>query len=248
MTPIPEHIRVAGYWRERKLTAREFIDACYAFLCRLGSVSESLSERCTVVDGDLVKLPSTLPSFEESMLKWMQDPNYVYTNPDSSVRSLTFDSTLPQGFTMSFSDCNPKATSENAFSILVRAGAHGHPNASGSAVIQVPPLHAAMIADARFARTSLQIMIDAWQPEFASVFSNELLSVLDPARKNPRPFGPLMYFAKIDPAALIGICGRVEPTSSGGTIVQIDAPLPWVQSAALFQSCFEALSRAGYLK
>lgn len=247
MTTGTEHISVGAYWQDRKYTARQFIEACHRFLSELKGISPLFSNRCITTERQLVPISDDLPSFSQAMSRSLADPDYVYTNPDKSVRSFTMDSTLPQGFVAAFSDCDINATEESAISIFVRAGAHGHANATGSAFFTLPPRDALMNDSAQ--RTAiLNLMIRVWSPEFATITSKELLKVLDPERKNSRPFGAMMYFDDPHVEALVSNTPHVvlvQPQGAAGTIIVINAPLPWAKSADMFKPCFEKLSRAG---
>ena len=243
-----EHGVVGAYWRDRKLTAREFIHSCFAFLSELKTISKSFSNRCIVVRQQCVPLPDDFQSFERAMAEYLTDPENVYANPDTSTDSFTLDSTLLQGFVASFSDPNPNATSESAISIFAAAGAHGHPNATGSAVIKLPPRYASLVADSNLSRALLNVMVDTWRSEFVSIFSRELIRVLDPKRVHKRPFGVLMYFTDDEPASAIGDTADIEVRDSGGIVVTIPVSQPWAAGADVCRPCFDRLASAGFLE
>jgi hypothetical protein len=249
MTTITEHIVAGAYWRERVLTAGEFIDSCYRFISELAKVSSSFSNRCTVADHEILVLPHDLPSFREILSKSLADPDYVYKNPDPSVDSFTLNSTLPQGFVAAFSECDPQATQESAVTILVRAGAHGHLNATGSAFLTLPPHQAGLAYDTVKRDELMEVMLRVWSPEYASISSKELIRVLDPERTNGRSFGALMYFEDQIVETVVADTPhvRVLPRPAAGKAIAIDAPAPWVNSVEKFRPCFEKLKNAGQL-
>lgn len=249
MTNTGEHITVGAYWRNRVFTAGGFTDACYRFLTELEKVSSLFSNRCTVAGDELLTLPRDLQSFRQILARALADPDYVYTNPDKSVRSFTLDSTLPQGFVAAFSDCNPQATEGAAVSILVRGGAHGYPQATGSAFIVLPPPDAGLAYDEARRKQLIEVMIRVWSPEYASISSKELLSVLDSNRKSWRPFGALMYFDPRIPEHLIADTPHVSvlPQQGAATMIAIDASALWVDSVDKFRPAFEKFKNAGLL-
>lgn len=250
MTTGAEYVLVGAYWRDRKYTARQFIEACHRFLSELKDISALFSNRCTTAQGELFPLPDDLPSFTKTMSGLLADSDNVYTNPDNSIRSFTLDSTLPQGFVAAFSDCNINATEENTISIFVAAGAHGHPNATGAAFFRLPPAHTVLVNDSVRRTLLLSLMTRAWFPEFATITSKELVKILDPERNNGRSFGPLMYFKDTYVEGVVANTPHVRvvrPPATTGVTVAIDAPLPWAESADMFKPCYEKLKQAGLL-
>jgi hypothetical protein len=243
-----EHILISANWRDRKLTAREFIDDCYRFLNALKDISPAFSNRCTAVGDEFDIVPDDYVSFEEVMTEALADPDSIYNNPDPALDSFTLDSTISGGFSIAFSESDPKATIETAISIKVRAGAFGSPRSTANVLIELPPLHASLVENDRIARKLLDVLIDIWRPEFATIYSDELLDVLDPDLEKKRACGALMYFADTDPATVIGNTGVVETARTGGIVVRIPASPPWARSADAFRPCFERLSNAGFLK
>jgi hypothetical protein len=193
-------------------------------------------------------LPDEFQLFEQVMAEYLADPAYVYVNPDNSTDSFTLDSSLATGFGASFSDPNPEATSETAISIFVASGAHGYPNATGSAVIKLPPACASLVADSNSSRRLLNVMINTWRPEFGSVFSRELIMILDPRRVYKRPFGVLMHFADAQPIPAIGDTAGIEVEDSGGIVVRLPVSQPWAAAADVCRPCFERLAGAGFLR
>ena len=89
-----EHILISANWRDRKLTAREFIGACYRFLNALKDISPAFSNRCTAVGDEFDIVPDDYVSFEEVMTEALADPDSIYTNPDPALDSFTLDSTI----------------------------------------------------------------------------------------------------------------------------------------------------------
>jgi len=243
-----EHILIGAYWHDRKLTAREFIGACYRFLNALKAISPIFSNRCTVVGDRVVMIPDDLASFERVIAERLVNPDYVYINPDPANDSFTLDSTISSGFIVSFSDPDPQASRETAISIRAMAGSFGSPQSTASALIELPPLHASLVENTQTARKLLDVLIDIWRPEFATIYSRELVRLLDPERKNRRTFGALMYFADTDPVGVIGDTAVVETVGSGGIVVRIPASPPWAESVDKFRTCFERLSNTSFLK
>jgi hypothetical protein len=205
------------------------------------------SNRCTAVGDEFVIVPDDYVSFEQVMTKALADPDSIYTNPDPALDSLTLDSTISGGFSVAFSESDPRATIETAISIKVRAGAFGSPRSTANVLIELPPLHASLVENDRTARKLLDVLIDIWRPEFATIYSDELRDVLDPDLDNKRACGALMYFADSGPVATIGNTAVVESVGSGGIVVRIPASPPWAKSADTFRACFERLSCAGLL-
>jgi hypothetical protein len=109
-------------------------------------------------------------------------------------------------------------------------------------------LHDSLVENDQTARKLLDVLIDIWRPEFPTIYSDELLNVLDPDLEKKRACGALMYFADTAPAIVIGNTRVVETVRTGGIVVRIPASPPWAKSADTFRACFERLSNAGFLK
>lgn len=247
MSKDAEHISISADWRDRKLTAREFAGACYRFLNALKAVSPVFSNLGTSVNDRVVVIQDDLSSFERVMAECLADPDYVYVNPDPTDNSFTLDSSISGGFNVSFFDPDPRATMETGISIRVMAGSYSPYNTS-SILIELPPPHATLVENDLTARQLLDVLIDIWSPEFATIYSDELLNKLDPNLENDRACGYLMYFADAGIAVTISNTAIVEPASSGGIVVRIPASPPWAKSADTFRPCFERISIPGILR
>lgn len=119
-----DRIVLSAYWKNRRITAREYINACYEFLARLREFSEAFASRCVVIGRTPIILSSELDRFREILSQAIEDPESAYGNPDPSNQSLTPDSTSTLGFRVSFSDPDSKATANTAIGVSVTAGAY----------------------------------------------------------------------------------------------------------------------------
>src|SRR5437870_628103 len=165
-----ERVVVNAFWRERPISAGEFILTCRAFLARLLTVSSVFADRCIVIGNRPVVLPSNEESFRRVMLSALAEEDYAFVNPDPSNHKLTNDSKLSQGFSIAFIDPNPRATEETAVSILVRAGAHGGDYSPTNAItIKIPPTHRTLWQDRDKAKQLLSAVLETWNPEFAII-------------------------------------------------------------------------------
>jgi len=246
MSTETDHILIGAYWHDRKVSAGRFINACFEFLMELKAISPVFGERCMDVKDRFEMVPNDFDSFQQLMIERLDDPDYAYINPDSADRSFTLESTLLQGFVASFSDPDPNATDENAISIRAMAGAYGAAASAGSALIDLPPAHLNMLEDSQTSRRLLDVLIEVWKPEFASMYSRNLIRLLDPFRKK-RPCGVWMYFA--DSAAASAVCdaASIESTETNGIIIHINVLMPWTETIDVIRPCCERLSAAGFL-
>jgi hypothetical protein len=99
---------LGAYWKERRITAGQFIRLCFDFLAALRDFSTAFDKRCVALGEFPNVFPADVPkdydSFEELMLNAIPNPKHIYNNPDSAIRHLTLNSTIPVGFRTSFSD------------------------------------------------------------------------------------------------------------------------------------------------
>ncbi|HTT19259.1 MAG TPA: hypothetical protein VMG82_09955 [Candidatus Sulfotelmatobacter sp.] len=245
-----EHFLLGAYWQNRTYTARQFIEAVYAFLSELRKVSPLFSNLCVTSESGPLPIPDDLPSFVQTMMTTLEDPESSYTNPDPSNHSFGEESTLAEGFVASLSGCDINATDETAISILISAGAHGHANATGSSVVKLPPTASALVSDSVRLFALLTPAIHAWSPEFATITSRELLKAMDPRRRYRRPFGSIMYYSNPGGQRLITEIPNakiVHQKEGNGTVVSFDVSLPWKESSDILKPAFNKLSETGLL-
>jgi|SRR6266850_1417865 len=243
-----ERVVLNAFWRERPISAGEYIATCRTFLAALPSVSSVFADRCIVIGNRPVILPSDEASFQKVMLSALAEEDYAFENPDPSNHELTTDSRLSQGFSFAFSDPDPHATEQTAASILVKAGAYGGVySPTNSVTIKIPPTYRSLWEDREKARQLMFAVLEHWKPEFAMITSYELRRALDPKRVNDFSVGPLTYFADENAARIAKGKASVETTSGGGTLLSIDAPPPWANALDRFKDAYAALDKAGFL-
>lgn len=128
-----EQVMLCAYWRERRITAREYVKLCYEFLGRLQDFSTAFERRCVGVG----KMPKVVPmmvpkdysGFERVVLKAVPDPQDSYT----------VDSTFNLGFRISFSDAGEGAVPPTRLVVSIKAGAFRGPHSPTNVVtIKIP--------------------------------------------------------------------------------------------------------------
>ncbi len=240
---------LAAYWKNRKITAREYIELCYTFLRKLQSFSPAFENRCVMIGTETLILPSDYPSFERILAEVINDKDYLYENPDPKNKTFTLDSSMSGGFSAPFSDPDPEATDATAISIRVAAGAYGGKYSPTNVVlIEVPATSDLLAGDLEKVKQLLKLVVEHWQPSFAVLTSSQLRRSLDPARKNSFTVGPLTYFADSRVKTLADGTAVSENGPDKGVLLTIKAPTPWTAAVDVFRPCYDRLSAAEALK
>ena len=242
-----ERIFLGAYWRERRITARDYIRLCHEFLARLRGFSPAFANCCVVLGEEVVVAPADADSFERILARALPDPTYSYVNPDPAVKSFTLDSTFPLGFRISFSDPDPAATEETAVSVSVTAGSYGDYSPTNVVLIDIPPTYSEFWVNKSRAMELMSLVVETWRPAFATLSSRELRKELDPKRANDFVIGPLTYFADKQAANVSRGTASVDTAPGGGLFLSIDAPAPWAKFATLFKPCYDRLTDAKLL-
>jgi hypothetical protein len=243
-----DRILLGAYWRNRRITVREYIATCYSFLMKLREFSDAFANRCVVIAGDPVILPSEYGPFEQIVARAINDPKCAYENPDADDKSLTLDSTSAVGFRVSFSDPDPKATLKTAISVSITAGAYGAYSPSNVALIKMPPEIANIWVADRRAIELMRIVVQSWRPTFAMLTSPELRAKLNRDVSNDFSIGPLTYFAERAIGNAVEGLVEVSDFSVDGALIAIDVPEPWAEHLQLLRPVYDKLSAADLLK
>jgi len=245
-----EDVYLGAYWKDRRLSAREYIQLCYDFLQRLEALSPAFANRCVVIREEPARVPKDHSGFEQTILRCLAEGDHVYVNPDPGVKSLTLDSTIRVGFLTSFSDPDPKATRDTAIGIRVAAGGHGgRYSPPNHVLIEIPAGHRELWTEKRTARDLMNIVVATWHPTFAVLSSTELKKALDPNKVNNHTVGPFTYFAqRAAENAVSGGIASVSDITGAGPLITIDAPEPWAAHVQQFKPVYDRLSAANLLK
>jgi hypothetical protein len=247
-----EHVLLGAYWRERRITARQFIELCFNFLVSLRDFSSAFDHHCVAI-GQLpdvvpVSVPKDYASFEQLMMKAVPHPERAYTNPDPANRHFTLESTHVSGFSVAFSDAGQEGIRPTELGVYVAAGGHGKFGPPDSVLIEIPPDYREFWYGQR-AKELMRIVVSAWQPSFATLTSRELRKALDAERKNNITLGVVTFFSDRAAGDVAKECASVETLPNGGVLISVeDVPSPWAESVDRFRPCYSRLNNAGLLK
>lgn len=247
-----ERVFLGAYWKDRRLSAREFIKLCYGFLARLREFSSAFDYRCVAIpEGNkfvAAMVPENYELFEQLMIRATPNPERVYVNPDSRGKDFTLQSTTPGGFTISFSDAGHGAVPPTRLSVSITAGVHGEYRTPNSVVINIPADYRKFWENHDKAKKLMEIVVSVWQPAFATLSSSELRRALDPNRTVSFAFGPLTYFADKRAGSVAKGVARIEFSIHGGVFLSMDCSYPWAKSVDCFRPCWSRLNDAGLLQ
>lgn len=248
-----EHVFLGAYWKNRRITAGEFVKLCYDFLAGLREFSSAFDHRCVAV-GEMpgvvpVIVPKDYASFERLMLRAVPDPEHAYTNPESGNKEFTLESTIGAGFSIVFSDAGQDGVPATKLAVFVAAGGYGGPfTAPNHVLIEIPQEYREFWESRQRAKELLALVVSTWKPTYATLTSSELEKALDPKRRTPFSPGMLTYYSDDKIGRAADHTAHVEAAANGGVFLTIDAPYPWAAAADRFKPCFIRLNDAGLLQ
>ncbi|MCC6539466.1 MAG: hypothetical protein IT162_18080 [Bryobacterales bacterium] len=241
-----ESVYLGAYWGARRLTAGEYLRACHEFLAALDHLDPKVFGAFVVaVNREAAPAPKAYAGFETTVAQALADPEVAYVNPGGSGKDFTLAATLPQGFTLTFSDPDEQATAETAVNVSITAGADDRFAPPNSVLISLPAGKAAEYRGGARGLALVQLVADYWRPQSAVISSRELRRELKSA---PLTVGPAMYFADARAAEVCGNSASAEPGPHGGVLLRLNADAPWLASADVFRRCHAALAQADMLK
>ncbi|MBL9136514.1 MAG: hypothetical protein JNK85_11625 [Verrucomicrobiales bacterium] len=243
-----ETVYLSAYWRDRRTTAREFIETCHRFLAALSDISASFANRCVVVGSRPVGVPTNYAAFESLLAKLIANPECIYENPDAKAKEFTLDSAISTGFLASFSDPSPRKADETGPSIRIIGGSWGEYQAPNSVVIEFPGPLSASGTFRELAVGVMEQVLRHWHPHFACVTSTELFARLDGEYRNDFTVGMINYFADPRVVHSLGDESKTIQSEFGGAAFAIDVDPPFLQKPDQFLLCYERLDRAGLLR
>jgi hypothetical protein len=245
-----DEIYIGAYWRDHALSAREYIQVSYKFISELEKLSPIFGERCVVIGDQTVAtaVPSDYAAFERLVSQMINDPDYLYDNPNPAQKTFTLDSRISKGFRVSFSDGHAGAKRETAISVSVKAGAYGSRRSAPNVVLIELPLNAIDPLDRKlFLRKLFLLTIDSWKPAFAVLSSRELRDLLDPTNRYSFTVGALTYFKDERVGDTCSDLASAERLDAGGVLINIEYDEPWAKSEEKYRPCFDSLAKAGFL-
>ena len=171
-----EKFILGAYWRNRPLTAGEYLDFARELLQKLHqfdpeafgciySATDAANRNCTCYDEDFA-------DFDERVLSQLARKNTPYMNPDDpDDRTFRRGSVGFLGFRQIFI-CQRDPAEDDYVSVTISAGATD-PKCVKNVVIEFPQSGYPQFADKHYVRELFKLVVAHCEPEEAYVFSND---------------------------------------------------------------------------
>jgi len=250
-----EKFRLTAYWRNRPLTAGEYLDFARELLQKLhqfdpdafGCIYSYRDED----DDEETCYAEDFSDFNTRLLPQLKDPEIAYVNPDPNNKDLTLLSQDYFGFRMIFVGKRELGAREEV-EITISAGATS-PDSTSNIIIKFPPEGYPQFADKHYVQELFKLVVVHCEPEMAFVFSSKFrrtVAVQDSSRRYvARPVGWFTWIPDRDAKNYVPADIKTEEFANGTIITLCDAPPlstdgDMVERARLVR---DSLNTAGYL-
>lgn len=220
---------LGAYWKNRKLTLREYADLTKAYLMTLMKLHPDFRtlEIPGAVPDSTIRIASDLSNLDESLMISANEKNVLYDSLDGSGRP-TWEASSPLGFVTQFT--NGKSRKEGGIGLIISAG-HNSRHLSNAITITFSEMGAHKSNPGEslhhdFFKKVIVATIELWKPETALVSSHTFSDHLEP--DGTTSVGWLTYIKNTNASAmrnnpdLIAAGIEMEPVSIGGTLFSID--------------------------
>ncbi len=245
-----------AYWRNRPLTAGEYLDFARELLQKLHqfdpeafgciySATDAANRNCTCYDEDFA-------DFDERVLSQLARKNTPYMNPDDpDDRTFRRESVGYLGFLMSF--IAQRDPDEDIFTVVSFSAGATDPEKTNNIIIEFPQSGYPQFADKHYVGELFKLVVAHCEPEEAYVISDEFRNLVgdyDSAnRVVARPVGWFTWVPDKEAKNYVPADIKTEGFANGTIITLCDTPplstdTDMVERARLLR---DSLQVAGYL-
>ncbi len=207
-----DSLYLGAYWRNRRMTLREYAAVTQRFLARLRELHPLFQELVSWGDTEdsAVALLPDLANLEGLILTRNHGRDAIYSHPGPDGGP-SLDSECRRGFIMNYST-HRAAVQENV-QVMITAGVYS-PALTNALVIDFPRAGSQEFQQYEFSRALLGVVVECWQPRMALITSPSFRDKLG-GEGGPRTIGWMTWFADVAVKEALPSGTDAEPMRGG---------------------------------